>query len=91
MGHEAFPEVAQGIRACQRTHIWPFFRAIHLTIIAPMKPEAYRGAVAVLGRIQELALRLQQPGLFTMTQALVMTGHARKKNLVTLIRKAGLA
>jgi hypothetical protein len=30
MGHEAFPEVAQGTRACQRTHIWPFFRAIHL-------------------------------------------------------------
>jgi uncharacterized Zn finger protein len=61
------------------------------TIIAPMKPEAYRDAVAVLGRIQELALRLQQPGLFTTTLALVMTGHARKKNLVTLIRKAGLA
>jgi uncharacterized Zn finger protein len=61
------------------------------TIIAPMKPEAYQAAVAVLGRIRELALRLQQPGLFTTTLALVMTGHARKKNLVSLIRKAGLA
>lgn len=60
-------------------------------IIAPMKPEGYREAVAVLGRIRDLAQRLQQPGLFATTMALVMTGHARKKNLVSLIRKAGLA
>jgi uncharacterized Zn finger protein len=59
--------------------------------IAPMKPEGYREAVAVLGRIQDLAQRLQQPGLFATALALVMTGHARKKNLVALIRKAGLA
>jgi hypothetical protein len=56
-----------------------------------MKPESYRAAVAVLGRIQELAQRLQQPGLFATTMAVVMTDHGRKKNLVTLIHKAGLA
>jgi len=60
-------------------------------IIAPMKPESYRAAVAVLGRIQGLAQRLQQPGLFATTMAVVMTDHGRKKNLVTLIHKAGLA
>jgi hypothetical protein len=60
-------------------------------IIAPMKPEAYRAAVSVLIRIQELAQRLQQPRLFATTMLLVMTGHARKKNLVNMIRKAGLA
>ena len=60
-------------------------------IIAPMKPEGYREAVVILGRIQDLAQRLKQPGLFATAMALVMTGHARKKNLVALIRKAGLA
>lgn len=60
-------------------------------IIAPMKPESYRAAVAVLGRIRELAQRLKQPGLFTTTLAGVMADHGRKKNLATLIHKAGLA
>ncbi len=68
----------------------PILQAQMDALIAPKNDEAYKDAVAVLKRIQALAIRLQKPGAFATSLAQVMTTHGRKRNLVARIQKAGL-